>query len=146
MVRYFAYCTLLDVEEMRRFCADARPEMTGTITGWNVGFARHSAEGGGCQLLPAPGGTVHGLLYEMPGDALERLDAISGVPTGLYARIDVEVVTANGVVPAITYVIPSPLGPFAPSPAYVRPILEGARALDLPADYIATLEAAIRGA
>jgi gamma-glutamylcyclotransferase (GGCT)/AIG2-like uncharacterized protein YtfP len=145
-MRYFAYCTLLDVQEMRRFCPDARPTVTGTVAGWRVGFAAHSADGGGCQLVPAPGATIHGLLYDMPGDTLTQLDTISGVPAGLYSRIDVEVTTADGVVPAVTYIIPAPFGPFTPSPAYVRPILEGARALNLPADYIASLEAAVRDA
>ncbi len=33
MHRYFAYCTLLDRDEMRRFCPDARATETGTIEG-----------------------------------------------------------------------------------------------------------------
>lgn len=143
MRRYFAYCTLLDRDEMRRFCPDARATETGTIEGWRVTFAAHGlgGSGGGCHLVADPGHVVHGLLYEMDDATLAQLDAISGVGQGMYRSIDVTVATGTGeAVGAITYVIPSPKGPFQPSAAYVRPILTGARATGLPADYIAELE------
>jgi gamma-glutamylcyclotransferase len=143
---YFAYCTLLDEQEMQRFCPTAEARATGTIDGWRVGFAAYSSAGGGCQLLPESGHQVHGLLYEFSDAEMAELDAISGVPTGLYQRIDVEVATTEGRIPAITYIIPNPLGPFQPSETYVRPILAGARALRLPEAYIAELETTMRDA
>ena len=44
---------------------------------------------------------------------------------------------------ATTYRSPNPGGPFAPSAAYTRPILAGARELGLPDDYVHELEAII---
>lgn len=146
MRRYFAYCTLLDRDEMRRFCPDARATGTGTIAGWRVTFAAHGlgGSGGGCHLDAEPGHVVHGLLYEMDGATLAQLDAISGVGQGMYRQIEVAVTTAAGeTTDAITYVIPSPTGAFSPSAAYVRPILAGARATGLPAGYVAELEALV---
>lgn len=77
---------------------------------------------------------------------MSALDAISGVPSGYYAPLDVTVSTTNGPVAATTYVIPRPHGTFQPTAAYVQPILAGARALHLPAEYVAELEATIQAA
>lgn len=143
---YFAYCTLLDEAEMLRFVPGARPRMTGTIEGWRVGFAAHSADGGGCHLFPETGHLVYGMLYDLLDEEMTQLDAISGVPIGLYRRIDVEVTTTEGVIAAVTYVIPAPVGDFQPAGNYVRPILAGARALTLPDAYVSELEATVAAA
>jgi gamma-glutamylcyclotransferase len=149
-VRYFAYCTLLAREEMRRFCPNAQPAGVGRITGYRVGFAGYTPDGsrGGCQLLPEPGHDVYGLVYELSDAEAAQLDEISGVGQGFYQRIDVTVeLKADGnLIPAVTYVIPQPVADFRPSADYVRPILAGARALHLPAAYVAELEAAVAAA
>lgn len=146
-MRYFAYCTLLDRDEMARFCPNAIAGDTGRVPGWRVEFAAYASEKGGCHLVPAPGHDIHGIIYELSDDEMTGLDTISGVPQGFYERIDIEVTTDAGrQIPAITYVIPSPVGPFQPSEAYVRPILSGARAVGLPAGYVAELEATVAAA
>jgi hypothetical protein len=150
-VRYFAYCTLLDQAEMRRFCPNAKPAGVGRITGYRVGFAGYTPDGtrGGCQLLELPGHEVFGLVYELSDDEATQLDEISGVGQGFYRRIGVSVEMAaefGGAVSAVTYVIPQPIAGFRPSADYVRPILAGARALQLPATYVAELEATVAAA
>lgn len=143
---YFAYCTLLDTAEMARFVPRAVAREVGWIEGWRVGFAAYAPERGGCQLLPEPGHTVWGLLYELTGDEMAGLDTVSGVDQGFYQRIAVEAHTRDDrTIPAVTYIIPSPIGSFIPSDAYVRPILTGAHALDLPVDYVAEIWAVVRG-
>ena len=143
---YFAYCTLLDEEEMRRFVPTARRGATGQISGQRVVFERHGpgVETGGCNLSETKGQTVYGVLYDLTDEEFAQLDAISGVDRGLYERFAVEVTTNNGEVAAETYIIPNPGGPFQPTAAYVRPILAGARELGLPKDYVATLDALVR--
>lgn len=146
---YFAYCTLLDRDEMRRFCPTARPAGTGHISGYRVTFASYVADGsrGGCQLEALDGHAVYGLLYELSTAEFDHLDEISGVGQGFYQRISVDVrLEAGTTVPAATYVIPSPTGTFRPTADYVRPILAGARALQLPDEYVAELEATVAGA
>lgn len=146
-MRYFAYCTLLDRDEMARFCPNAVPGDTGHITGWRVTFAAYAPDRGGCHLVSDPGHTVFGIVYELSDEEMTGLDTISGVPQGFYERIDVEVTTGDDhVTPAITYVIPNPSGPFRPSESYVRPILSGAGAVGLPAGYVAELEATVAAA
>lgn len=145
---YFAYCTLLDEAEMRRFVPTARIGAIGQISGQRVAFERHasSLETGGCNLSPADGQTVFGVLYDMTDDEFSQLDTISGVDRGQYQRLAVRVETNAGIVDAETYVIPNPGGPFQPTPSYSRPILVGARALGLPESYIAKLEALVEAA
>lgn len=145
---YFAYCTLLDEGEMRRFVPTARRGAVGQINGRRVVFERHGAgmETGGCNLSSAEGQTVYGALYDLSDDEFAQLDAISGVDRGLYRRVAVQVKTDAGVVDAETYVIPDPGGPFQPTTAYTRPILDGARALRLPAAYVAVLDALVKNA
>jgi gamma-glutamylcyclotransferase (GGCT)/AIG2-like uncharacterized protein YtfP len=145
---YFAYCTLLDEAEMRRFVSTATAGATGTIDGYRVVFGTHGPglETGGCNLEADPGHVIHGLLYDLSDDEFAQLDTISGVDRGLYQRIAVDVTTSDGQMPAETYVIPQSGGRFAPTTAYTQPIITGARALGLPLDYVAELEAAIAGA
>jgi gamma-glutamylcyclotransferase (GGCT)/AIG2-like uncharacterized protein YtfP len=148
-VRYFAYCTLLDREEMGKFCPGAVAGDTGTISGWRVGFAAYDRANnrGGCQLIAEPGHEVYGILYELSDAEMTELDRISGVPDGFYQRIDVTVTTSDHQqIPAITYIIPNPEGSFQPSATYTRPIKVGARAVGLPDDYVAELEQAISAA
>lgn len=146
-MRYFAYCTLLDRDEMARFCPNAIPGAVGRVSGWRVEFAAYAPDRGGCHLVTDPGHDIHGVVYELSDEEMTGLDAISGVPQDFYRRINVEVATNDGrVIPAITYIIPNPTGPFRPLEAYVRPILAGARAVGLPAGYIAELEATVANA
>lgn len=143
---YFAYCTLLDRGEMARLAPGAVQREVGRISGWRVTFAAYAAGRGGCQLSAEPEHDVWGVLYELSDGDLTGLDQLSGVDRGFYQRLEVEVRTAGGVVPAVTYIIPSPRGLFRPSDDYVRPILAGARALHLPTAYLAELEAAVAAA
>jgi gamma-glutamylcyclotransferase (GGCT)/AIG2-like uncharacterized protein YtfP len=144
---YFAYCTLLDQDEMRKHCPGAEAREIGRISGWRVTFAAYADGRGGCQLVAESEHEVWGLLYELSDAEQAGLDTISGVPQGFYRQIEVEVLTETGSsVPAVTYIIPNPIGVFRPSEEYTRPILTGARALKLPTGYLADLEATVAAA
>ena len=146
---YFAYCTLLDVAEMRKYIPAAIPKGTGRVTGWQVCFSSYGPDPtkGGCDLKKVEGEELFGLLYEMTAEEFDAFDKIAGVDLGYYRRFEVLVETADGSeVAAWTYVVPEVGGPFSPAAAYTRPILVGARALQLPADYIIKLEEIIASA
>ncbi len=146
---YFAYCTLLDIDEMGKYCPTAKPTGIARLSGYKVSFATYSqvSSGGGCNLEEVSGEEILGLLYDMSPEALEALDSIAGVDKGYYKKIDISVRGKDGAeMPAITYVIPEPGGPFQPSTDYTRPILAGARALRLPPAYIEKLESIIKAA
>jgi hypothetical protein len=146
---YFAYCTLLEVEGMRKYCPTAEPIGTARLPDYMLSFATYSASGtdGGCNLEKAVGRETWGVLYEVTPEELQALDLAAGLDKGYYEKIDVVVIDKDGAhISAVTYVIPQPGGPFRPSSAYTRPILVGARDLELPREYIADLEKIIESA
>ncbi len=149
MPRYFAYCTLLDTEEMRKFCPNAAATVVARLVGYRVAFAHYGVTdpGGGCNLDETPDHEIYGLIYELSDDEYDELDRISGVDRGYYRRVDLTLATGDGSeIDASTYIMPSPGGPFRPTTAYTRPILAGAAALNLPSDYLAELAATVRAA
>jgi cation transport regulator ChaC len=146
---YYAYCTLLAVDEMHKYCPTARPLGVGCLRGYRLTFATHHRDtvSGGCNLDPAGDAELLGVMYEVTREEMDRLSAASGVDKGFYKPIEVTVSDESGsAVRAITYVIPEPGGAFRPTAAYVRPILAGARAWSLPAEYIANLERTVTAA
>ena len=148
-MRYFAYCTLLDTAEMRKFCPTAEPTVVARLSGYRVVFASYGVgiAGGGCNLEAAAGHEILGLVYELSDEEFDELDRISGVDLGYYERVGFTVTAENGDgISAFTYVIPATGGPFHPTAAYTRPILAGAAALNLPPDYIAELKETIQAA
>ena len=79
-------------------------------------------------------------LRRLTPEELEVLHRAAGLDKGWYKLVDVVLLDEEGKeVPAVTYIIPNPTGPFCPSASYVRPILVGARALQLPEPYIKEL-------
>jgi len=148
-MRYFAYCTLLDTAEMRKFCPTAEPTVVAQLSGYRVVFASYGvgSTGGGCNLEAEAGHEIWGLIYELSDEEFDELDRISGVDRGYYERVGFTVTADNGDgISAFTYVIPATGGPFQPTAAYTRPILAGAAALNLRPDYIAELKQTIQAA
>ena len=147
MTNYFAYCTLLDLNEMHKYCPGALPIAKGRLDGFRLTFATYmpGSMSGGCQLEAEAGGEILGVLYELTDADAANLDKVSGVDKGYYVQLPVNIETLEGrTVAAITYIIPNPGGPFRPSPAYVRPILAGARAVGLPERYVTALESNVQ--
>ena len=148
-VIYFAYGTLLEIDEIHKFCPTAESLGIFRLKGYRLGFAACGPDpsSGGCTLVKDPANTMYGILYKMPVQERQNLDKASGYDTGLWAKIDITVVDNNDEpVAANTSVIPKPSGPHAPPPSYTRPIIAGAKSIPLPADYIAQLETIIKDA
>ena len=145
---YFGYCTLLETANMRRYCPTAAPVGVGSLSGYKLCFDTYGSGDprGGCNLRLAAGEEILGVLYELTPGELSGLDSISGVDRGYYQRIDVTVTREGHEIPAVTYRIPAPGGPFHPPAEYVRPILDGAREWRLPEEYIARLVQIIEAA
>jgi gamma-glutamylcyclotransferase (GGCT)/AIG2-like uncharacterized protein YtfP len=146
---YFGYCTLLDVEKMKGFCPKAEPVGVAQLRDYRMCFSSFSGDStnGGCNLEQLLGHKMWGLLYEITKEEFDALDVISGVDKGHFKRINITVADKKGKqFSATTYVNPNPGAPFRPSMEYTRPILVGARALQLPEEYIIELEQIIRSA
>ena len=140
---YFGYCTMLELAEMLRLCPGSKPLGVYQLAGYRLRFsAFHDAcDQGSCDLEEMPGHRMWGLLYEMVPDEYDALDIMAGVGKDYLGRIDITVTSDRGETQAATtYRSPKPGGPFSPSAAYTRPILAGARELNLSAEYIRELE------
>lgn len=145
---YFGYCTLLETENMKRYCPTAVAVGVGSLSGYKLCFDTYGPDDprGGCNLEKVAGEEILGVLYDLTSEELANLDNISGVDQGHYEQIDVTVVSDGQQMPAITYRIPTRGGPFHPPAAYVRPILDGAREWKLSEAYIAKLKEIIKSA
>lgn len=106
---------------------------------WNYRSRRRGA--GAANVVRAEGKQVHGVLLETDDVGLSVIDRKEGAPIRYARRIEPVQVGTDAIdtwVYAVTeaYLEPPPVWP---NRAYVDLILAGARAADLPADYIARL-------
>jgi hypothetical protein len=146
---YFAYGTLLELDEIHKYCPTAASMGIFRLEGYRLGFAACGPDPshGGCTLVKDPENTMYGILYKMPVEERKTLDQASGYDTGLWTKLDITVLDSDDrPLPANTSVIPNPGGPHSPPASYTRPILDGARSIPLPAHYITQLEEIINDA
>ena len=92
-------------------------------------------------IVPDPGRRVMGALWALTESDERALDLYEDIASGFYRRDFISVEAPDGVVRALVYVAASGR-PGKPRPGYLELILSAARALGLPADYVAELERA----
>lgn len=154
-VPVFAYGSSLSVEQMKernvRWDADRleRAELDNYRLVFRGRSERAEYKGGGLADLDAePGSKVLGVVYWTNGE-LTGLDLAEGVltpyPRGC-CRIPVVVRTGTRIVPAQTYIRKRKDPPNSPHEAYLRKIIEGARKLGLPEDWIREILEAAKSA
>lgn len=116
----------------------------GRLEGYRLAFdlAIGPGERGVANILVDPPAAVCGVLHSITLAELDVLDRTEGVHRGVYERLAVGVIVGDGsVVDAYAYI--SSLGVVGrkPSGRYMGLLLAGAREHDLPASYVAQLEA-----
>ena len=142
MIYYFAYGSNLDALQMRERCPDCRLVVAGRLSGYRLGFTRHSS-GWNCgvaDILPSDGREVWGLVYELlPGD-LDLLDQYEGCPHA-YSRFETTI-TANGrSLPLVwVYSVREKRNFVPPSQAYLAILKRAAREHGFPDSYLRELE------
>ena len=132
---YFAYGSNMDRAHMARMCPGAEP--LGLVR--REGHRFFIAAKGHGSIAPAPGATVHGVLWRMHERELKALDGYEDVAGGLYRRALMPVHHGAELKRAYVYVTSSKQKG-KPSPAYRAMILAAARDWDLPAAYLRELE------
>ena len=151
---YFAYASNLDPEQMRERAPGHRVIGLAVLHDYRMGFPRYSQlwNGGVASPQLAHGESLWGMLFEVTEHDLERLDVYEGFRAAgdqhnIYERQQefVELVRPDdGSVPrrlrAYLYFAHTS-NPRPPSRRYLDAIIRGARAFQLPEDYIAQLEA-----
>lgn len=144
---YFGYGSNLDADRLHIHCPSARLVSIARLAGYRLAFSIESKRnwlGGVGDIVPEPGAETWGALWVVEAAESRGLDEQEGVfrDPPAYRRVTVEVQTPAGdVVRCRSYQVvnPDPAG-FEPSPAYKETLLRGARALPLPAGYVARLE------
>ncbi len=120
---------------MCRRCPGARVVGAAELRDHRLVFAGRSRMWDGAVATVRPGeGAVSGLLYELDADTLGQLDRFEGAPRW-YRRVVRTVYTRDGeAVEASLYELASEVPLAEPQPDYVRIIVHGLLALDLPID------------
>jgi hypothetical protein len=127
--------------ELGAWCPAHRALGAAELRGYRLGFLRRSIRWGAgvVDIVPAPGRSVWGALYELPL-GLGELDAKEGAGFA-YRPIQVEVLLDGSPLRAVAYeVMNKEPAEVWPREDYVQLLVAGAREHRLPAGYIADLE------
>jgi len=133
---YFAYGSNMDPAQMRVRCPGAR--VVGTATLANHRWIINSA--GYATVIPSPGHTVYGVLWELTPAHLATLDEYEGLPEDIYWRTEIMVDSLTELKPvrAIIYFARSEI-PGQPVPDYTEHIIRTARDFVFPESYVREL-------
>ena len=140
-VLYFAYGSNLDLRRFRRRCSGASVAGRARLPDHQLAFTRYSRheKGGVADIVPQPGATVWGALYEIDDDCFAALDEYEGAPRA-YRRETVLVIDDQGVEREAIVYVANKTGEFAPSRQYLAQIARGARDHGLPEEYVRAIE------
>jgi gamma-glutamylcyclotransferase (GGCT)/AIG2-like uncharacterized protein YtfP len=133
---YFAYGSNLDAEQMKARCPTARARCTARLADHRLGFSHYSKRwsGGAADVLPAPGRSVWGLVYEMGPDDFARLDPFESG----YRRVELALDAGGATLAATSYTVVEK-GEFAPQPVYLEKMLRWGARWRLPGEYLAEM-------
>ena len=141
-VHYFAYGSNMNWPQMKLRCPSASFVCIGRLPDYHFGITRHSRlrKCGTANVFPAPGKEVWGIVYNISDADLLILD---GFEDG-YRREILPIHSAEQdkpPLPALVYIAAIEENVPLPNAEYRRLILEGAMHWNLPAAYLALLEA-----
>ncbi len=140
---YFAYGSNMNRAQMASRAGQILEEQPARLDNYELAFNK-KARGGSAtaNIRPAPGKTVHGVLYKIPEAAYRNLDRFEGVPQH-YRRTEVVVTNEAGQrFTAQAYVATKVEKGLRPAAHYLQGILDGAKEHGLPAEYIDEIKAA----
>lgn len=144
MEYYFGYASNMALWVMAELCAEHSVVGVARLPDYKLDFRRFSPgwKGGVGDLVESPGDEVWGVLYQIDAACHDALDAKENYGVG-YTSLDVEVTLRDGEkITCTTYsIINKSPETIAPSKYYLETILEGAKEMNLPKDYIARLKA-----
>ena len=142
-VWHFAYGSNMNRAQMRSRGGNVFEEHNACLPNYELRFNKKVRGGtAGANVQPAPGKSVHGVLYKIEENAFRSLDRYEGVPEH-YRRIEVQVTPDGGQpVPAQVYIASKVEKGLRPAAHYLQTILEGAGEHSLPVAYIGEIKTA----
>ena len=141
MPNYFAYGSNMSHDQICARCPSHKFICAAELPGYKLAFTRYSPkrECGVADIVPAPGQSVWGAVFDLSGEDLAALDRHEGahLTPPAYVRVQVRVAAADGCsLDAITFeVLDKAASEHAPSGEYLGLILDGARKWGLPQAY-----------
>lgn len=130
---YFAYGSNMRQTRLEERVDAVESGRRATLVDYAHSFAKLGADGTGKgTILPARGYRVEGVVYRMTGAQLAELCKYEPG----YCRIVVEVITATGIVSAVTFQAIQLHDGLRPMPWYVDHYLAGMAEHPFPADYV----------
>ncbi len=138
MIHYFTYGANMASTEMAAWCDGHRFLGAARLEGHRLELRRRSVRwgGGAADIVPAAGESVWGALYELPADALARLDRKEGAGFA-YRRREIEVLLGGEAHTAVAYEVIEKEPDLVPCTAeYARLLAAGARERALPREYV----------
>jgi gamma-glutamylcyclotransferase (GGCT)/AIG2-like uncharacterized protein YtfP len=132
---YFSYGANMDRAAMAKRCAGAGALGPAVLDGY--GFL--ISTDGYASVAPAPGESVHGVLWRLTARDLAALNTFESLDSGLYRRAALPVRIGGQRRRALVY-LGRARAPGRPRPGYIETVVSAARAWDLPEDYVRGLE------
>lgn len=137
---YFAYGSNLWQPRLECRVGRVRPMGVARLGGYALHWHKRSQDGSGkCDIVPADGGEVFGVVYELDALKLRLLDRAEGVGKG-YERGTVTVEIEGHTVEAATYMATSVDTGLIPYDWYHDLVIKGARWHGVPVAYVEALE------
>lgn len=139
---HFAYGSNLSSKFLRKYCPSARYVMRATLPNNRVEFRFYSEKrkGGISSIVPYPSKLTRGVIYDVSGEDMVKLDEVESVPQGLYVREKVLVLGEDKEYhKADLYRVVKPDGPYTPARSYVELMVEGAEEHGLDPEYVENL-------
>lgn len=139
---YFAYGSNMSAPRLADRIKPIRHIANGYLDGYQLTFDKVSKDGSGkcdCKRIGEPGHRVWGVLFAIDAGSLPALDKYEDAGH-TYERKEIQVQTDQGTVAAVTYFATKTATGLRPYHWYKYHVLYGARAAQLPPDYIASIE------
>ena len=140
---YFAYGSNMSVRRLQARAPTAELIGRAEVTGYRLAFDKFSRRDGSgkadCEKTTEPTDTVFGGLYRVDAADRDALDAAEGAGSG-YEATEIVVLSRDGRRRALTYLATDKRPELSPYTWYLRHIVEGARELGLPPDYVIQIE------
>jgi len=144
MSRVLYFGALLDPRRLRRYCPAALVVGRARLPDYQLAFTRYSRSerGGVADIVPQPGASVWGALYELDEQDLPAIDRKEGYDWA-YTRepLAVELCGDGSEHLALTYTVrrkePTEV---RPSPEYLAGLIDAGRELGLPEGYLRFLD------
>ena len=132
---YFAYGANLHIAQMKSLCPKSAPVCPASLENYRLTIALPAASPGNqpgwATVTPEAGALVPGALFRLHDDDLPALDHFEDYPA-LYDRQEVEIITADGPLQAMLYIMRHPIRAARPAAHYVETLRQGYRDFDLP--------------